>query len=133
MHVRKTILVVDDEPPVRFLAVRILELAGHLVLSAENAEEVREIWTRVGRSIDLLVTDVIMPGLSGIDLARELRQTRPDLKILFVTGSVEMSGEIDSFGGQTRVIYKPYTVQTLRQVVLDIFSEDDETEMTFKD
>jgi CheY-like chemotaxis protein len=124
MPARKTILVVDDEPPVRFLAVRILELAGHLVLSAENAEEVRTIWDRVGRSIDLLVTDVIMPGLSGIDLARELRQTRPDLKILFVTGSVEMSGEIQSLGAETRVIYKPYTVQILRQAVLDIFSSE---------
>ena len=124
MPERKTILVVEDEAPIRFLAVRILELTGHLVLSAENAEDARAIWNRVGRSIDLLVTDVIMPGQTGIDLARELRQSSPGLKIVFVTGTVEMADEIQSLGVQTRVIYKPYTVQALRQTVLEIFNSE---------
>jgi two-component system, cell cycle sensor histidine kinase and response regulator CckA len=125
MPTRITILVVDNEPSLRFLAVRILELAGHLVLSAETADEVKDIWRRVGRAIDLMVTGAMAPGLNGIDLAKELRLSRQDLKIIFVAGSIETDSAIAALGGETKVVYKPYTAATLREAVLAIFSEDD--------
>jgi two-component system, cell cycle sensor histidine kinase and response regulator CckA len=117
MSRRKTILVVEDEPSLRFLAVKILEMAGHLVLSAENAEETMEIWMRVGRGVDLLVTDVIMPGWDGIELARQLRGARPDLRVMFVTGSIDRIAEMRELGGRIEIVQKPYSVQTLREAV----------------
>src|SRR5215207_1948352 len=114
---RKTIVVVEDEPSLRFLAVKILELSGHLVMSAENAEEAKDIWKRVGKGVDLLLTDVVMPGLDGVELARELRANHADLKIIFVTGSLDRTAELERMGGATRIVMKPYTVQDMRSAV----------------
>jgi len=82
---RITILVVDDEAPIRDLQNRMLTLAGYEVVTADAAEKALQI-IRDDKPIDCVIADVHMPGMNGDEMARRIRAIRPDLKILFVTG-----------------------------------------------
>jgi two-component system, cell cycle sensor histidine kinase and response regulator CckA len=79
----ETILVVEDEPALRDLACRILDGAGYRVLSAENGQDALQLATS---GIDLLVTDVIMPGMLGKELADRLTERDPKLRVLYMSG-----------------------------------------------
>jgi two-component system cell cycle sensor histidine kinase/response regulator CckA len=82
----ETILVVEDEPAVRHLARKFLEVNGYTVVEARDAAEaMNAVQDHVG-TIDLLLTDVIMPLLSGPELAKRLRERQPDLKVLYMSG-----------------------------------------------
>jgi two-component system, cell cycle sensor histidine kinase and response regulator CckA len=83
-----TVLLVEDEPTVRTVAERALTRHGYKVLTADNGEEALEILGR-GDPIDLLISDVVMPGMDGPTVVREARKSRPDLKILFMSGYAE--------------------------------------------
>src|SRR5437899_7307600 len=80
-----TILVVDDEAPIREYLRRVLDTAGHIVHLASDADEAITIAASLGR-FDILVTDLMMPGTRGDELARRLRANEPGLKVLYVTG-----------------------------------------------
>jgi CheY-like chemotaxis protein len=82
----ETILVVEDEPVVRGLICHILEMHGYAVLQARQGDEAIEVCRRHEGSIPLLVTDVVMPGMSGKQLAVRLVESLPGLKILFLSG-----------------------------------------------
>ncbi len=82
---RASVLVVDDEPAVLSLACKILEHAGYEVMRASSGAEAVQVAARGGR-IDLLLTDVVMPGISGRELADSLRTLRPELEVLFMSG-----------------------------------------------
>jgi PAS domain S-box-containing protein len=84
-----TILVVEDEPAVRRLAARILRDRGYQVLEAEDPDAARELFARHGPEIDLVVTDVVMPGSLGPALVAELRASRPELPALYTSGYTE--------------------------------------------
>ena len=81
-----TILLVEDEPMVRELFRDVLETAGYRVLEAKNGIEAMETASRHAGVIDLLVTDVIMPGMSGGELVRRMADVRPDMRVLYVSG-----------------------------------------------
>jgi two-component system, cell cycle sensor histidine kinase and response regulator CckA len=81
-----TILVVDDERAVRALAVAILERGGYAILSAESAEEALDLAARHDGPIDLLLTDVVMPGIHGRELAERLHLLRPECRVIFMSG-----------------------------------------------
>ena len=83
---RETILVAEDEEPVRQLVVRILREAGYTVLETANAREALPLGEHYAGRIHLLVTDVIMPGTGGSDLAARLVASRSDMKVLFISG-----------------------------------------------
>ncbi len=83
-----TILLVEDEPTVRNVAERALTRHGYKVITADNGEEALEVLGR-GEHIDLLISDVVMPGMDGPTVVREARKSRPDLKILFMSGYAE--------------------------------------------
>jgi two-component system cell cycle sensor histidine kinase/response regulator CckA len=83
-----TVLLVEDEPTVRTVAERALTRHGYKVMTADNGEEALEILSR-GEPIDLLISDVVMPGMDGPTVVREARKSRPDLKILFMSGYAE--------------------------------------------
>ena len=83
-----TVLLVEDEPTVRSVAERALTRHGYKVITAENGEEALDILGR-GDPIDLLISDVVMPGMDGPTVVREARKSRPDLKILFMSGYAE--------------------------------------------
>jgi CheY-like chemotaxis protein/nitrogen-specific signal transduction histidine kinase len=81
-----TILVVDDEPTLRSVIRRCLTREGYTVLVAEDGEQAFELAAREEASIDLLITDVVMPGLTGLELAEKLKPLRPDMAVLFISG-----------------------------------------------
>jgi two-component system, cell cycle sensor histidine kinase and response regulator CckA len=83
-----TVLLVEDEPMVRSVAERSLTRHGYTVLTAENGEEALDILNR-GETIDLLISDVVMPGMDGPAMVREARKSRPGLKVLFMSGYAE--------------------------------------------
>ena len=83
-----TVLLVEDEPMVRSVAERALTRHGYTVITADNGEDALEILAK-GEQIDLLISDVVMPGMDGPTMVREARQSRPELKILFMSGYAE--------------------------------------------
>jgi len=118
------ILLAEDEPQVRQLSDRLLRGLGYRVLSAENGEAALSLAKSSGEPIDLLVTDVVMPGIGGAVLAAELRRLRPDLKVLYMSGYAKDSDAIeralvmgDSF------LPKPFTLADLAGKVREVLEE----------
>ncbi len=85
----ETILIVDDEDDVRKLLVDVLRIGSYRVLEARDAEQALEVANAHGSPIDLLVTDIVMPGMTGMELADAVRSRSPDLKVLFMSGYAE--------------------------------------------
>lgn len=115
----ETILVVEDEVPVREFVTRMLLDRGYEVLTAATGTEALDVWRRNRDRIDLVFTDMIMPeGISGADLARQLRQEQHDLKILYTSGySTDfVSRKVDLQPG-TNFLQKPYAPQQLIRAV----------------
>ncbi len=110
-----SILVVDDEPDVRELVKDILESGGYRVLTAANG---REALACLGRSdVDLLITDLVMPEQEGIDTIRILRQQKPGLKILAISGSFGPYLEVARMLGAQGALRKPFCVDSLIEKV----------------
>ena len=110
----ETVLLVEDEPGVRALAEAVLRKLGYKVLVADGGEAALEIWTEHRGSIDVLLTDVIMPRMSGGDLAHKLREMNPRLKILFMSGYTDdMLASHGVLAGETQLIQKPFTAEAL--------------------
>ena len=82
----ETILVADDEPSIRKLVRDTLEPLGYTIIEAANGEEALELYNRSAKKIDLLLTDVVMPKMTGKKLADSLSKQHPDLKILYMSG-----------------------------------------------
>lgn len=80
------ILLVEDQELVREVAADILELEGYRVFRAQNAYEAKAAFQRYGGIVQLLITDVVLPGQNGLDLARELRSSSHGLCVLFMSG-----------------------------------------------
>jgi two-component system cell cycle sensor histidine kinase/response regulator CckA len=109
-----TVLLVEDEPMVRAVAERALTRHGYTVITADNGEEALEVIAR-GEEIDLLVSDVVMPGMDGPTMVDEARKQRPDLKVLFMSGYAEEQLR-DSIGvDNAHFLPKPFSVQELAE------------------
>jgi len=103
----RTVLAVEDEQEVRMLLAEILRGARFRVREAGSADEALAILAG-GERVDLLLTDVVMPGRSGVELAREVRKAHPDLPVLFVSGYPE--GDLQKRGvtiGRAELLTKP--------------------------
>ncbi|KAA0681245.1 ATP-binding protein [Azospirillum brasilense] len=120
----ESILVVEDEALVLMLWVEALEGQGYHVLQAATPQSAVQI-LESDAAIDLLVTDVGLPGMTGRDLATLARGLRPGLKVLFVTGYAHYAAlEADSLGAGTRMLSKPVGVDTLQITVRCMLDED---------
>jgi len=117
-----TVLLVEDEPTVRSVTRRILERAGHLVLTSPSAERALEIANEHPDGIDLLITDVVMPGMSGPTLAARLRAERPELGTLFISGYNQEQLINDAEPGRTTFLPKPFTHEALIAAVSDLLT-----------
>jgi len=109
-----TILVVDDEPAVINLVKLILEAAGYSVLAACNGQQALALFENQSHSIDLLLTDISMPGISGLELACRVSETVPQLPVIFMSGCHAESPHIDFLRREgpfsdCKVIRKPFT------------------------
>jgi len=84
---RSVILVADDEPLIRNVATLLLQRAGYFVLSADDGDAGLELSRKYPGRIDLVITDVNMPGMNGIDLCSHLMEERPGIKVLVMSGA----------------------------------------------
>jgi len=102
---------VEDEEGVRRLSRRLLEAHGYLVLEASGAEEALEFAARYPDPIHLVLTDVVMPGMSGPELAGKIRAVRPRIKVLFMTGYSDSTAT--GLGPEEALLQKPFTPDAL--------------------
>jgi CheY-like chemotaxis protein len=116
---RETVLVVEDEDAVRALASRSLKSQGYNVLTAGNAEEALNVAERFNGVIHLLLTDVVMPGMKGPDLATRLRTLRPDIRVILMSGyAAEVLTRSDL--RQATLIAKPFLPRELAGTVREV-------------
>jgi CheY-like chemotaxis protein len=114
----ETILVVEDEPSVRRVAVAGLERKGYRVLSASSGVEALRIWDAHGPEIDLLFTDLVMPdGIGGQELADRLRAARPTLPVVFTSGYSDRFLQASELREGVNFLQKPYTLNALTATV----------------
>jgi CheY-like chemotaxis protein len=110
----ETILVVDDEDQVRTLARDILQGAGYRVLEAEGGEQALRIAADHPGTIHVLLTDIMMPGINGKELADKLLLARPDIKAIFMSGrAAEVISDAGVLIPVDAFLAKPFTVERL--------------------
>jgi CheY-like chemotaxis protein len=114
----ETVLVVEDEEAVRLIVRRVLEAQGYRLIEARDGHDALRICSQRGDEIDLVLSDVIMPGMGGRELSRALAATRPRLPILFMSGYNDDSELAGSDGEPASgVLAKPFTSETLARFV----------------
>jgi PAS domain S-box-containing protein len=117
------ILVVDDDQAVRRALSRILKSAGYQVIAASSADEALDLHERSTTPIDLVVTDVLMSGLSGEELVQRLRLRQPEIKVVFATGYATMAViETGDIKQQRAVLPKPFDQKRLLEVVAEVLN-----------
>ena len=110
------ILIIDDEPAIRRLLVRVLRKAGHTTHEASNGDEGIELFHQVHP--ELVITDIVMPDMEGIEMIRKLRQAAPTLPILAISGSGTPLYLRAATGlGATAALAKPFDIAELLSVV----------------
>jgi signal transduction histidine kinase len=119
-----TILVAEDEQGVRAFIEMALKRAGHRIFSTQSGTEALEMAGHIGEPIDLLITDVVMPGLSGPETADRLRQRHPDMQILFLSGYSSHAALPERVTADPGVfLQKPFTIEALLSKVRDRLSQ----------
>lgn len=122
---RATILVVEDEALVRESTCEVLENEGYRVLKARNAIEARGALRRERKRLRLLLTDVVLPGENGKELAKQVRSTCPGVGIIFVSGypenAVTRGGSMEA---GTFYLAKPYTAESLVRKVRQVLAKE---------
>jgi PAS domain S-box-containing protein len=121
----ETVLLVEDEKGVRELAREYLELVGYTVIEAEDGHTALELAAMHVGPIQLLMTDVVMPGISGRELAGRVKTIRPDIKILFMSGYADQAvvhhGILDT---DAALLQKPFTMAALAAKLREILSSE---------
>jgi CheY-like chemotaxis protein len=117
----ETILLVEDNAGLRKLATRVLEPAGYTVLLASTGEEALHLLERHEEPVHLLLSDVVMPGMSGRQLAERLAQTHPEIKVLYMSGytsdTIVRHGVLEA---QVHFLNKPFTAAALLRKVREV-------------
>jgi len=114
----ETLLLVEDNDAIREISARALRRRGYTVYEARNAEEAIDWALKATRRADILITDVVMPGLSGPNLAARLMQQNPKLRVLYMSGYSEDATEVHgTFWGGVPLLQKPFTPSQLAERV----------------
>jgi two-component system cell cycle sensor histidine kinase/response regulator CckA len=120
-HGKETVLIVEDEPDILNLCKLILERSGYAVLTSKTPEDALRIATNYENKIHLLLTDVIMPKMNGCELSKQLLESNPDIKTLYMTGYktdiMTRQGVVDD---GVKFISKPFSICTLTKKVCDL-------------
>ncbi len=121
----ETILVVEDEEAVRRIIVGLLRKNGYRVFDAEDDRTALDLFTRDPHGIDMVITDVIMPGVSGRVLSQQLEAVRPGLKVLFVSGYTdEMIAKLGVLEPGINFLAKPFLPQVFLKKVRSVLDKD---------
>ncbi len=124
-----SIIVIDDDPQINSLLKDVLEFEGYHVITAQRADE--GLHHLEGATVDLVITDVLMPEKEGLETIRELRDRYPQTKILAISGGLTKSGvdvlEIAKRLGANHVLRKPFDVQDLLNGVRRLLKEEGES------
>ncbi|HUI30359.1 MAG TPA: PAS domain S-box protein [Candidatus Acidoferrales bacterium] len=116
-----TVLVVEDRPDLLELAKRGLEQYGYKVLTALNPREALSVCREFSGDIDLLLADVVMPGMNGGELSRRIRDMKPGIRTLFMSGySADVIAPQDAAGKRIAFIQKPFTPQALAKKLQEV-------------
>jgi DNA-binding NtrC family response regulator len=121
----ETILVVEDEEPVRNLAVKILRDLGYIVLDADQAEKGLLIFEQYQKPINLILTDVVMPKMNGVKFIERLMQVGKYFKVIYMTGHTDetiVNGLLDK---KVNLILKPFTHENLARKVREVLDKDE--------
>jgi len=117
------ILLTEDEASVRTLAREMLEILGFEVIEAPGGEEALRLFAQHGARVRALMSDIVMPGMSGVELARRLVKIRPDLKVLLVSGYTnDAFGGLDLDAAGYAFLQKPYMLEDLRRTMDSLIS-----------
>jgi DNA-binding NtrC family response regulator len=115
------VLLIEDEDAVRKLAARILRRQGYAILEANRAEDAMQWLADERRTIDLLLTDVVLPGISGKEIAARAKSLRPDLPVLFMSGyAMSRLTERGLARPDMDLLEKPFTASSLAWRVRDV-------------
>jgi DNA-binding NtrC family response regulator len=118
----RTILLVEDEPFVREATSGILRHAGFEVLPAENARQALQVHEDCAERIDLVMTDMMMPGATGQQLSCDLRRHSPDLPVLLTSGYSNQEFDVEVPALRTFFLAKPYCRRTLLEKIENILA-----------
>jgi len=120
---RKTVLVVDDEPEVRKLVGAMVSSFGYSVLTADSGEHALTIYKNHKTPIELLITDVVAPGMSGPMLADKLAAIQPDLKVLYISG-YDNTHVVQKYVVERGhiLLSKPFTMEELKAKVTELLA-----------
>jgi DNA-binding NtrC family response regulator len=120
----ETVLLVEDENSVRQLARRVLEINGYVVLEAARSDEAWRIYQGHQGSIDLMLTDIVMPGTSGRELAQRMAEVQPEMKVLYMSGytddAIVQHGVLSA---NTPFLQKPFAPETLARKVREVLDQ----------
>ena len=120
----QTVLIVEDEDGVRLLAKDILELNGYAVMTAQNADEAIHIYKECRCLIDIMVTDVVMPQMSGAELTKKIREINPAVKVLYMSGYTDSDiVNQDIADTNAEFIQKPFTFNSILQKIQDLLNK----------
>jgi PAS domain S-box-containing protein len=123
----ETVLLVEDELGIRGLAIAVLQSSGYTVLSTEQPEQAVELCDRHEGPIDLLLTDVVMPGMSGHDVANAIAVRRPDTKVLFMSGYTPDVALRHGVLANSAYLQKPFSPAALARKVRNVLDSARET------
>ncbi|MGH9688663.1 MAG: ATP-binding protein [Candidatus Acidiferrales bacterium] len=119
---QETVLIVEDESAVRDLAADFLRAAGYYVIAAEHGNEALALVKKSSAAIHVLLTDVVMPGMRGPELAQQLKLLRPSIKVVYMSGYLDYAdGEGEIIDGGS-FLQKPYSRETLVNKIADAVS-----------
>ena len=115
------ILYLDDEEALVFIVKRMLQHLGHTVSGFTNAEAALRAFSAAPDDFDLVLSDLSMPGMSGIDFATAVLALRPQMRVVIASGYVNSAdADLARAAGVTRVIQKPGTLNEMRQLIADL-------------
>lgn len=118
-----TALLVDDESSVRIVCTKLLQRLGFCVLSAENGEQAVDLYRQNQRDIEIILLDLTMPVMDGVEAFRELRKLNPDIRVILATGFSEVDVRARyASEGFLGYLHKPYTLTNLRNEIVRVFS-----------
>jgi two-component system, cell cycle sensor histidine kinase and response regulator CckA len=121
---RKTILVVDDEPEIRKLVSAMVSQFGYNALTADSGDHALTMYRNLNAPLEMLITDVVAPGMSGPMLAEKLGALQPDLKVLYISG-YDNTQVVQKYVVERghKLLSKPFTMEELKEKMTELLPQ----------